>query len=240
MSIRGHRPGGCGPRPRTRGDASANYAPRYPITVGKCHAKGEHLALLAPDPGAAGSARDGRDPRTRAPARIRARAWVLGARGRSSSRPSGLATLAPGTFPGAACGTRRAFRARAGRGWLAASRVGRAQHDPTGPSSGRPAESWWAGAESNRHSRRRGFYRPLGSPPARPTHDGDLPMPIGGPGGSGRPLSCQTRAWSAGSGPRQGRASPGCSPLSSANVGFRCRTRGTLIRLSCPLRNMPY
>ena len=31
---------------------------------------------------------------------------------------------------------------------------------------------WWAGAESNRQSRRRGFYRPLGSPPARPTHDG--------------------------------------------------------------------
>jgi hypothetical protein len=31
---------------------------------------------------------------------------------------------------------------------------------------------WWAGAESNCHSRRRGFYRPLGSPPARPTHDG--------------------------------------------------------------------
>ena len=31
--------------------------------------------------------------------------------------------------------------------------------------------SWWAGAESNRHSRRRGFYRPLGSPPARPTHE---------------------------------------------------------------------
>ena len=31
---------------------------------------------------------------------------------------------------------------------------------------------WWAGAESNRHSRRRRFYRPLGSPPAQPTHDG--------------------------------------------------------------------
>ena len=75
--------------------------------------------------------------------------------------------------------------------------------------------------------------------PDRPTTV-TMPMPIGGPGGSGRPLSCQTRAWSAGSGPRQGRASPGCSPLSSANVGFRCRTRGTLIRLSCPLRNMPY
>jgi hypothetical protein len=32
---------------------------------------------------------------------------------------------------------------------------------------------WWAGAESNCHSRRRGFYRPLGSPPAQPTHVGD-------------------------------------------------------------------
>src|SRR5215218_8797944 len=31
---------------------------------------------------------------------------------------------------------------------------------------------WWAGAESNCHSRRRGFYRPLGSPPAQPTHGG--------------------------------------------------------------------
>ena len=30
---------------------------------------------------------------------------------------------------------------------------------------------WWAGAESNCHSRRRGFYRPLGSPPAQPTHE---------------------------------------------------------------------
>ena len=28
---------------------------------------------------------------------------------------------------------------------------------------------WWAGAELNCHSRRRGFYRPLGSPPAQPT-----------------------------------------------------------------------
>jgi hypothetical protein len=32
------------------------------------------------------------------------------------------------------------------------------------------ADLWWAGAESNCHSRRRGFYRPLGSPPAQPTH----------------------------------------------------------------------
>ncbi len=33
-------------------------------------------------------------------------------------------------------------------------------------------ECWWAGAESNCHSRRRGFYRPLGSPPAQPTRCG--------------------------------------------------------------------
>ena len=75
--------------------------------------------------------------------------------------------------------------------------------------------------------------------PDRPTTV-TMPMPKGGPGGSGRPLSCQTRAWSAGSGPRRGRALPGCAPLSSGSVGFRCRTRATLIRLSCPPRNMPY
>ena len=128
---------------------------------------------MAPDPGAAGSARDGGDPRTRAPSRIRARARVLGARGRSPSRSSGLATLAPVTLPGVTRSARRACRIRARSGWLAASTVGRAQQDPTGPSAGRLEECWWAGAESNRHSRRRGFYRPLGSPPARPTHDGD-------------------------------------------------------------------
>jgi hypothetical protein len=39
------------------------------------------------------------------------------------------------------------------------------------PAMARPERMcWWAGAESNCHSRRRGFYRPLGSPPAQPTH----------------------------------------------------------------------
>src|SRR5215207_531728 len=40
---------------------------------------------------------------------------------------------------------------------------------------------WWAGAESNCHSRRRGFYRPLGSPPAQPTHAADLPAGVATP-----------------------------------------------------------
>ena len=132
---------------------------------------------MAPHPGAAGSARDSGDPRTRAPPRIRARAGVLGARGGSSSRPSGLETLAANPLAGVACRTRRAFRSRSGRGGLAVipgpARPSRAEPGPARPSACRLEESWWAGAESNRHSRRRGFYRPLGSPPARPTHDGD-------------------------------------------------------------------
>ena len=40
-----------------------------------------------------------------------------------------------------------------------------------------PGSCWWAGAELNCHSRRRGFYRPLGSPPARPTHGADRVPP---------------------------------------------------------------
>ena len=65
---------------------------------------------------------------------------------------------------------------------------------PTGPDSGRHegvaaiegrggtvSRYWWAGAESNCHSRRRGFYRPLGSPPAQPTHAADPPAGVATP-----------------------------------------------------------
>lgn len=127
---------------------------------------------MAPDPGPAGSARDGRDPRARAPSRIRARAGILGARGCASSRSSGLATLAAGTLPGVTRRARRADQARSGRGGLKGERQAGSPAQ-TGPRRLSRREGWWAGAESNRHSRRRGFYRPLGSPPARPTHDGD-------------------------------------------------------------------
>ena len=59
-----------------------------------------------------------------------------------------------------------------------------------GPHGARPMtrlerRKWWAGAESNCHSRRRGFYRPLGSPPAQPTHvdRARRAAPSGGAGG---------------------------------------------------------
>ena len=54
----------------------------------------------------------------------------------------------------------------------------------------RACECWWAGRESNPHSRRRLIYSQRSSPPAQPTHvrrgDGPRLRSRGGPGTDGR------------------------------------------------------
>src|SRR3954471_9194540 len=53
---------------------------------------------------------------------------------------------------------------------------------------------WWAGRESNPHSRRRLVYSQRSSPPAQPTHCGD--GPLGETAVSGSPVTGNVRYWS--------------------------------------------
>src|SRR6185369_6601731 len=131
--------------------------------------------LVAARPGAARVAGDRRGPRARPSQGVRPWAALLGAGRRATPRTPRGPRLAPAQL------ARHPQRARGMAG-------------ETGPGHGarrlaedsRDQRLWWAGAESNCHSRRRGFYRPLGSPPAQPTHAADARA---APVGTGGPLS---------------------------------------------------
>src|SRR6185312_13422391 len=119
--------------------------------------------LVAARPGAARVAGNRRGPRAGPSQGLRSWAAVLGARRRPTARTPRRPRLAPAQLARhpqrARCMARGTGRTGAGHG--AARLAGGLEGDQ---------RIWWAGAESNCHSRRRGFYRPLGSPPAQPTH----------------------------------------------------------------------
>ncbi len=195
-AVRVVRGGGGDPRPsitspmKTRRIVRGSSATTEATTDGSDPAAGEQATAIssARDDAAAARARDGlaarsmlsscalgsaRSPGSRGLAcaggrrvnmavRSRAPRPYAAARHRQGSRPalddpSGAhvvflaGTQPPGDCPGSIGAHRAGHQARPRRASLVLTRC------------------WWAGAESNRQSRRRGFYRPLGSPPARPT-----------------------------------------------------------------------
>ncbi len=121
----GGRPGGLAPRPRPDGDRARHRAPRYGVgrsavghndprwadAVGELLPFRPPLVLVAALAGAAGGARDGRDPRARASPRLWPRSRILGHRRHTTARPSPVAALAAGALAGAAFGAGRRGRA---------------------------------------------------------------------------------------------------------------------------------
>src|SRR5688572_19008975 len=95
------------PRGGTRRHPRRGQHPRPADPLGERLAPKPAGVLVAVDPRPAGGARDGRHPRTRAPARVRPRPTLLVGRRHAASGSQGVAALAPRPFGGVARGPRR-------------------------------------------------------------------------------------------------------------------------------------